>query len=206
MKKLLLVLSLFLMIFGATGIASADNLITNGDFSTGDLTGWNSWGDGVSVYNEIAFLDLNNSVGLEGIQQFFYLEAGTIGVNISFDYLFAEIDNAFLYTDLFTSSFVFLITEFPGFELNNLVAETSTNLVHFEAYYEINDLYDFNPNASIQFNLTEACGFFNDKTDSWVALDNVIVEGVSPVPEPTTMLLVGSGLIGFAGLRRKFKK
>lgn len=29
---------------------------------------------------------------------------------------------------------------------------------------------------------------------------------ISPVPEPATMLLFGSGLLGFAGIRRKYKK
>ena len=33
-----------------------------------------------------------------------------------------------------------------------------------------------------------------------------VVESSTPVPEPSTMLLLGSGLLGLVGLRRKFKK
>jgi hypothetical protein len=46
----------------------------------------------------------------------------------------------------------------------------------------------------------------DNNPNTWEEIDAVQLSGDAPVPEPSTMLLLASGLIGLTGLRRKFRK
>jgi hypothetical protein len=67
------------------------------------------------------------------------------------------------------------------------------------------------PNATF-FGVTTDTGTISSITftpgQSWVGIDNFEYgsAGTTPVPEPASMLLLGLGLMGLAGVRRKLKK
>jgi hypothetical protein len=165
-------------------------LVTNGGFEAGNFSGWTQSGN--TDYTDV-------DIGLA--------HSGTYGAE------FGPIGSlGFISQNLPT---------IPGetYDLTFWLRKDQGTPSEFHAYWggvsqiDIIDLNDFLPYTEFSFldliapsSSTELkFGFRHDP--AWFTLDDVSVTGAA-VPEPATMLLLGSGLIGLAGYGRKkfFKK
>ena len=207
MKKCSVFLCAIIFVFGLIGHAYAVNItVLNNSFETGDFSDWitspwaggslavvtvstsNPFGGGIeySATEGIYFAQLTANAS---VYQYVEWNAGDV---LAFDWAFQAWDYL-PYNDY--GYFKVAGTDY-------LLADVSAVGGHGETIWNTyTHFFTSAGSGSIEFGVMNR---YDNVFDSKLLIDNV---GASAhTPEPTTMLLFGSGLIGLAGFRRRLKK
>ena len=220
MKKLLMFICTVTLFFAVIGNAYA-TLITNGYFDDG-LDGWTYSGD-VTIGNtndqggkfasaqgmvgNYALLGLDTTDGKSTLRQDFDV-TGLNSLTLSFNWAFDYWDNSCTADDTFLS---FVRQDgTPAYRISLLDLTTNGTPLSWDLgtaygyYSETIDISSYTTeDARLIFRLIEESdSSFWTGTGSVAGIDNIVVSP-APVPEPSTMLLLGAGLLGLAGFNRK---
>lgn len=201
----------FGLLLGAQGVGAATiDVIQNGDFEAngGSLNHWSEYGDIDLITeasgNHFVRLGFNTTDGNSLISQAFRISSDeNQNQTLSFTYSFNFIDTPTTYAKM--DIFATRIRDTMGNVIETpllLASYDTSDWVNLSGVYtEVLDPQLTEGVYYLKFALTENSG---QQTDSYIDLDNISL--TAQVPEPATLIMVGSAMLGAAAIRRRFKK